>query len=280
MSSKQAKMKAYDTTRRARLGSTKSQFGRVGRNIDFESDKPRLAQEQFVERPKAGQSEIDSTDKQLRNEISTLENRAESEENDSKNFKKVEGPATIRNASATTGNELITKHQAGGAFIKAWTVVDHVVIPPVIQPKKSWYFPNYIVGSMIVNAMDRCIDGNQELSWICPSYFSLATRLYYATMFYIQILKAKEAAGKLTRSESTWFRSFKRVFPLESLPIAGPMVPYFSNIVSVKPNDDKYDFIYPDYRVNQGLRVDKGKPTIDVEYYIQPNTTILAEFLA
>jgi len=279
MSSKQAKMKAFDTQRRSRLGSTKSQFGKVGRNIDFESDKPRLAQEQFVERPKAKQAEIDSTDSNLRKEISTIEERAEKEETDSNDFKKIEAPATLRTAPAVTGNDLITKHKAGGAFIKAWTVVDHVVIPPVIQPKKSWFFPNYIVGASLVDAMDRCIDGNQELSWIAPNYFSLAVRIYYAVIFYIQILKAKEAAVKLSRSESTWFRSFKRVFPLESLPIAGPMVPYFSNIVSVKPNDDKYDFIYPDYQINQGMIVDGGTVDITAPFFIQPNITLLVELL-
>lgn len=279
MFSKQAKMRAYDEGRRSRLGSTKSQFGKVGRNIDFESDKPRLAQERFVEQPKAKQSEIDSTDKSLRREIEVIEERNPNEEVDSKDFKKTDGPPTVRNAPATTNDELITRHKAGGAFIKAWTVVDHVVIPPVIQPKKSWFYPNYLVGSMIVDAMDRCIDGNKELDWIAPNYFSLAVRLYYAVMFYVQILKAKEAATKLTRTESTWFRSLKRVFPLESLPIAGPMIPYFSNIVSVKPNDDKYDFIYPDYQINQGLKVEEGRPDVGPLYFIAPNTTILAEFL-
>jgi hypothetical protein len=273
-------MIAYDNDRRSRLGSTKSQFGKVGRNIDFESDKPRLAHERFVARPKAKQDEVDSTDRNLRNEISEIEQRTETEETDSKDFKKTEAPATVKSAPAMTDNELITKHKAGGAFIKAWTVVDHVVIPPVIQPKKSWFYPNYIVGALLVNAMDRCIDGNQELTWIAPNYFSLAVRTYYAIIFYIQILKSKEAAGKLTRSESTWFRSFKRVFPLESLPIAGPMIPYFSNIVSVKPNDDKYDFIFPDYQTNQGMKVKKGVIGITPEFWIQPNVTLLVEFMS
>lgn len=278
--SRQAKMKEYDTNRRARFGNTKSQFGKTGRNIDFESDKPRLAHESFVERPRAKQNEIDSTSSSLRDEISKIENKADKEETDSKDFKKVEAPATVKDAPRMTNNELITKHAAGGAFLKAWTIVDHVVVSPVIQPKKSWFYPNYIVGGIIVDAMDRCIDGNQELTWICPNYFSLPVRLYYAVMFYIQILKAKEAAGKLSKSESTWFRSFKRVYPLESLPIAGPMVPFLSNITSVKPNDDKYDFIYPDYITSQGLKVEKGKPTVNPIYLIQPNVTILAEFLA
>lgn len=272
-------MKAYDDGRRSRFGSTKSQFGKVGRNIDFESDKPRLAQERFARQPKAKQDEVNSTDSKLRQEMASLEDRAENEETDTKSFKKTEAPATVRNAPAMTDDELVSKHKVGGAFIKAWTIVDHVVVPPVIQSKKSWFYPNYIMGSIILDAMDRCIDGNQELTWIAPNYFSLAVRTYYATIFYIQILKAKEAAGKLDRSESTWFRSFKRVFPLESLPIAGPMVPFFSNIVSVKPNDDKYDFIYPTYLVNQGLEVEKAVPKVTEPYFIMPNTTILAEFL-
>lgn len=280
MNSKQARMKAYDDIRKARFGSTKSQFGKIGRNIDLESDKPRLAQESFVERPKSKQTEIDSTDSKLRNEISEIKNEAEKTEIDNKDFKKVEAPATVKEAPRMTNNEIIARRTAGGAFLKAWTTVDHVVISPVIQPKKSWFYPNYIVGNLIVDAMDRCIDGNQELTWMCPNYFSLAVRLYYAVMFYVQILKAKEAAGKLSKSESTWIRSFKRVYPLESLPIAGPMVPYLSNIVAVKPNDDKYDFIYPDYLTNQGLQVEKGIPKIDSIFMIQPNVTVLTEFLA
>jgi len=280
MSSRQEKMKTYDKERRSKFGSTKSQFGKVGRNIDFESDKPRLAHETFVERPKAKQDEIESTDSSTRNEISKIEDRAENENTDSKDFKKVEAPATVKNAPRMTSNDLIAKRTAGGAFLKTWTIVDHIVVSPIIQPKKSWFYPNYIVGNIIVDAMDRCIDGNQELTWVCPNYFSLATRLYYAVLFYVQILKAKEAAGKLSKTESTWFRSFKRIYPLESLPVAGPMVPFFSNITSVKPNDDKYDFIYPDFITNQGLSVTKGKAKVDPIYLIQPNVTVLAEFIS
>lgn len=280
MYSRQAKMKDYDDKRRSKFGSTKSQFGKVGRNIDFESDKPRLSQESFVQRPKAKQNEVDSTDSSLRDDISKLEDKADKQETDLNDFKKVEAPATVKDAPKMTSNELIAKHTAGGAFLKVWTIVDHIVVSPVIQSKKSWFYPNYIVGSIIVDAMDRSIDGNQGLTWICPNYFSLPVRLYYAVMFYIQILKAKEAAKKLSKTESTWFMSFKRVYPLESLPIAGPMVPFYSNITSVKPNDDKYDFIYPDYITNQGLKVEKGKVEVDPIFLIQPNTTILAEFLA
>lgn len=278
MSSKFEKMKNYDTGRRGRLGFTNSQFGKVGRNIDKESEKPKLSQESFVTRPKVEQSEQPNTSKKLRDEMDKIE-EDEEKDVDRDDFQKSDAPPTVRKAPAKTEDELITKHKAGGAFIKAWTVVDHIVVPPTIEPKKSTYLPNFISASKILRGMEMCLDGNEEMKWICPNFFFLPIRLYYSVIYYIQILKAKEAANKLGKSEGTWFRNFKRNYPLESLPVVGPMVPYFANIVSVKPNDDKYDFIYPTFKTNAGLSVARGVPFISTEYYLQPNVLIQAEFL-
>lgn len=278
MSSFRDRAVKYDINRRNRRGATTSQFGKVGRNIDAESEKPKLVQERFVERAKVEQDEQPSTSKSVREEMDTLEEDKEKEV-DSKEFEKREAPPTVRKAPAVTNDELVTRHQAGGAFIKAWTIVDHVVIPPVIQPRKSSFIPNFIAANVIIQAMEVCLDGNEELKWISPNFFFLPVRLYYSVMFYIQILKAKEAAGKLGKTESTWFRAFKRNFPLESLPVVGPLIPYFSNVVAVKPNDDKYDFIYPDYDTRGGLSVTKGVPAVDTPFFLQPNVLFLAELL-
>jgi hypothetical protein len=278
MSSKFEKMKNYDTSRRGKFGFTSSQFGKVGRNIDKESEKPKLIQEKFVNRPKVEQSEQPSTSKELRDEMDKIEEDQEKDV-DRDDFKRSDAPPTVRRAPAKTEDELITKHKAGGAFIKAWTVVDHIVVPPTIEPKKSSYLPNFISASIILRAMEMCLDGNERLRKISPNFFFLPIRLYYSVIYYIQILKAKEAANKLGKSEGTWFRNFKRNYPLESLPIVGPMVPYFANIVSVKPNDDKYDFIYPTFKTNGGLSVARGIPSVTTEYYLQPNVLMQAEFL-
>lgn len=262
----------------SRKGATNSQFEKVGRNIDAESEKPKLAKEQFVDRPKVEQNEQPSTSKEIRDEMDKLENDEEKEA-DKQNFRNEKAPPTVRKAPVVTNDELITKHQAGGAFIKAWTIADHIVIPPVLQPRKSSFIPNFLSANIILQAIEICLDGNEELKWISPNFFFLPVRLYYSILFYIQILKAKEAAGKLGKSESTWFRAFKRNFPLESLPVVGPLIPYFTNIVSVKPNDDKYDFVYPDFNTNGGLSVTKGRVDIQPSFYLQPNVLMLAEFL-
>jgi len=278
MSFSREKMNQYDRDRKSRFTGTSTQFGKVGRNIDRESEKPKLATEKFVDRPKAGQDEQPSTSEEIRDEMKKIENKQETE-TDKSDFKSRSNPSTVRKAPVSTSDDLVSKYEPGGAFLKMWTTVDHISIPPVIKPKKSSFIPNFIMGSVIIRSLEDCLDGNEEMKWICPFYFSLPVRLYYSVLYYLQILKAKESANRLTATESTWFRAFKRTFPLETLPVVGPMVPYYSNIVSVLPNDDKYDYIYPTFETNGGLSVEKGKPVTANSYYIQPNVLIQAHFL-
>jgi len=278
MSSFRDKVHKYDSERKSRYGGTSSQFGKVGRNIDRESEKPKLATEKFVERPKADQDEQPSTSDEIRSDMNKIENKKETE-TDKSDFKSQPSHPTVRKAPVSTSDDLISKYEPGGAFLKMWTTVDHISIPPVIQPMKSSFIPNFIMGSVIIRSLEDCLDGNEEIKWICPFYFSLPVRLYYSVVYYLQILKAKESAGKLSTTESTWFRAFKRTFPLETLPVVGPLVPYFSNIVSVLVNDDKYDYVYPTFHANGGLSVDKGSPVVNDTYYIQPNVLMQADFL-
>lgn len=278
MSYSRDKARHYDQDRKSKFIGTSTQFGKVGRNIDRESEKPKLASEKFVDRPKAGQDEQPSTSEEIRDDMKKIENKRETE-TDKSDFKSQSNPSTVRKAPVSTSDDLISKYEPGGAFLKMWTTVDHISIPPVIKPKKSSFIPNFIMGSIIIRSLEDCLDGNEEMKWICPFYFSLPVRLYYSVLYYLQILKAKESASKLTAPESTWFRAFKRTFPLETLPVVGPMVPYYSNIVSVLPNDDKYDYIYPTFETNGGLSVEKGKPITHNSYIIQPNALILASFL-
>jgi len=86
---------------------------------------------------------------------------------------------------------------------------------------------------------------NQELTYVCPHYFSLPVRLYYSVLIYVQILRAKEQAGLLKKSEGSWLRAFLRRFKDTQLPVAGPLVPLFSQIVSVLPQSSLFDYVSP-----------------------------------
>jgi len=280
MEARQRRM-SYGTrasARNAKSGATRSRFGDVGRNIDADSEKPKLQEHRFAKQAKPVEEQRAKESESTRAELEKIE-QDEEKEVDKTDFKREEAKPTERQASTMTSNKYVSDHKVGGVFSKAWTISDHVTVPEVIEPKKSSYFPNFIAATVIISAMEHCIDGVEELKWISPFYFSLPARIYWAILFYVQILKAKEAATKLTKAEGTWFRAFKRVYPLESLPVAGPLVPFYANITSVKPNDDKYDFIYPDYVKNFGISVEKGVPTVSDTFFLQPNILLLSEFL-
>lgn len=271
----------YDDALKARQtksGKTKTRFGDVGRNIDAESEKPRLREHSFVREPKTVEEQRNLESVKVREDLSKIE-EDEEKETDVKDFVKKESKPIVRPAPAETIGEQVEKYTSGGAFIKAWTISDHVTVPEVIEPKRSSFFPNFISATIIIQAIEHCLSGVDELKWISPNYFSLPARIYWCVLFYIQIMKAKETAKKLSKAESTWFRAFRRIYPLESLPVAGPLVPFYANITAVKPNDDMYDFIYPDYPINQGLEVEKGAPKINDVFYLLPNIMLLCEFM-
>jgi hypothetical protein len=265
--------------RNARSGATKTRFGDVGRNIDAESEKVKFQEHGFVKQPKRVEEQRAKESDDIRKELDDIKSDEEKEV-DKTDFKKEEARPTERQAAATTSSKPVSQHKVGGVFSKTWTISDHVTLPQVIEPKKSTYLPNFIAATVIITAIESCVDGDEELKWVSPFYFSLPARIYWAILFYVQILKAKEAAKKLTKAEGTWFRAFKRVYPLESLPVAGPLVPYYTNIVSVNPNDDKYDFVYPDYVKNFGISVEKGVPKVLDTFFLQPNILLLTEFLS
>jgi hypothetical protein len=275
------KAKEYDRAlkaRQARRGETKTRFGDVGRNIDAESEKPRLREQKFSTAPKTVEEQRAEESVGVRDDLDKIE-KDEEKELDVQDFTKGEAKPPVRPAAAKTMAKQVDEYEAAGAFAKAWTISDHVTVPEVIEPKRSHHLPNFIAGTIIVEAIEHCLDGVEELKWISPHYFSLPARIYWCVLFYIQILKAKDAAKKLPKSESTWFRAFKRAFPLESLPVAGPLVPFYTSIAAVTPNDDMYDFIYPTFQVALGLHVIKGEPTVDDAFFLQPNILLMVELL-
>jgi len=262
----------------AKTGSTRTQFGNVGRNVDAESEKPKLRMERFADVPRPVEQQRSEKVQTTREELRDITDDKEKEV-DTQDFKSIEKLPTVRATAKVTTDDMVSDHKTKGVFAKAWTISDHVTMPEVTQSKKSSFFPNFLAATLIISSMEQIMDGIEELKWICPHYFSLPARVYWSVIFYIQILKAKEAAKKLTKPEGTWFRAFKRVYPLESLPVAGPLVPFYSNITSVKPNDDMYDFIHPDYDVNFGLSVANGMPVIKDSFFIQPNVMLISSLL-
>jgi hypothetical protein len=186
---------------------------------------------------------------------------------------------------ATTTREKAAAPELKEVYSKVWTTVDAINITKVFHDEKSMYIPNFISMMEVLSKVESTLDSNEELRWRAPRYFSLPARVYYAVIFYVQIYRAKHQAGTLTKSESSWLRAFDRRFRDVSCPIVGPLVPILSNITSVLPDDDSFDFVYPSakqggtYSIEQDSTTKKYSVKVDPAHFINPSVLMVADML-
>jgi len=121
----------------------------------------------------------------------------------------------------------------------------HISYHTVKFPVVSTFIPNCFVMFEILSAMHKTVCENTYLYRVAPDYLTILSRAYYSVLWFIHILRARQAVGNLTSKESSFVRRFERSFPFESLPIAGPLVMYFSSLGAVKTDDPMYNWICP-----------------------------------
>lgn len=236
----------------------------------------------FLQHARSEIDDISEETKDLRLEEKKTRGDADLGETDQRNFKP--GPDTGKTipAARVTGDGTASIPELKSAFNKCWSTVDHINIPEVYHDDRSSWTPNGIVLFEVLHAMEELMNGNEELRWKCPNYFSLPVRVYYAVLFYVQVLRAKTEAGAISKSESSWLRAFFRRFRESMLPIAGPLVPYFTNITAVKPDDDQYEYVHPTIPTKGSYEVEgdkKRKLTVNDHHYLVPSVALIASLL-
>jgi len=221
----------------------------------------------------------------LRDEEKRIEEDAEKDIVDKKSFNP--GPESGKNPTPLkTTRQPAAQSELKSAFSKCWTIVDTINIPAVIHDEKSWYIPSGITIFETLFQMEDLLIGNEELRWISPHYFSLPVRVYYAVIYYVQCLRAKEQSGLITKPEGSWLRAFFRRYKDVACPIAGPLVPIFSNIVSNLPDDNQFDFVTPTIPENGTHRVEQTTDTPPIRtlgvrdvHHLVPSVPMIASIL-
>jgi len=132
-------------------------------------------------------------------------------------------------------------------YEKYWALITDYNLEEEVNTDKNSWNPNCLAMFEILEATGSFVYNNRIAVKHHSEYLDYGVACYYAIIFYIQILRAKEAAGQLTGEDSSFYRRFTRKFKLEELPISGILVPYFNTIVSTLLPDSKYNWIIPDY---------------------------------
>nr|QLC36767.1 capsid protein [Sarcosphaera coronaria partitivirus] len=142
------------------------------------------------------------------------------------------------------------------------------------------YIPNTLAMFAILRESGMYAYDNYVMLKRHPDYLDYAVVCYYSIIFYIQILRAQQAAGKLSGGDRSFLNRFKDKFPYESLPVSSILFPFFSTIVATLPTDVKYDWIIPTYAADMFKRSYSGNFTTgDGGCFIQPQVPYMLRIL-
>nr|QRG29192.1 CP [Camellia cryptic virus 2] len=99
----------------------------------------------------------------------------------------------------------------------------------------------------MLNEMCSLLSHNSLLHEMCPEFFTPAITLYYAHVFYFQVLRARSAAGSdvLSRLEKRVLTFYERIGPAESWPVASPLLGFLEYLGAHKPEDPMFGWIVP-----------------------------------
>nr|WUR08103.1 RNA-dependent RNA polymerase [Coprinus comatus partitivirus 1] len=112
----------------------------------------------------------------------------------------------------------------------------------------SGYIPNSQVLFLIINYMDTLMASTKRWTDNCMGWAPPISQMYFAMVFYLQILRASDAAGTLspTTGLRTVLDHFCEIYPLSQIMIPGPLVAAFKSISAFWPSaSDRFGNVTP-----------------------------------
>lgn len=120
---------------------------------------------------------------------------------------------------------------------------------------KSSYIPSSQKMFFILNIMDTLLSQNFYARRALPGFFPTVTRLYFAILFHIQTLRCMDHVQAISYGYSLFLERFMNTFPIETLPIPGPLLPVFKALCCSVPENKRLRRVYPtlpiDYLTSQ-----------------------------
>jgi hypothetical protein len=155
---------------------------------------------------------------------------------------------TTKQSGTANTDSATTSGSSVAPWISFFTAFDVFGISVPRHLTHSSFIPSAFMLFNILYGMEVSLNGNSRINNYDNSYFSLGPRIYYGFLYYYQILRARFAAGiPLDAIERRCLRKLETVIPLESCPVAGPLIPYFQTLGAYNPSDNMYGWIVPQF---------------------------------
>jgi hypothetical protein len=121
------------------------------------------------------------------------------------------------------------------------------------HPETNYYVPSSLALFSLLEAAEDKINIRKYISQHEQTYNPYAVKVYYAYMYYFQILRARRDSGTIDGYENSLLKRFEMKFPMSSLPCAEITYGYFSTIIATELAEAKYDWIAP-YIAHSGMK--------------------------
>lgn len=260
------------------------------RSYDAESRKPRLTTRKMARRQPPPETPSDESDDQISSDSDTeLEQTLKMPVKDDSRRKTLRGKTPRKREEKDTAeqtavhsqkeSEVAEKSIAAAPHMIMKSSVYHMRIAPLTYPRVSTYVPSFYMFFFALNAAHSIVHENTYLRYLSPNYLTIASALYYSILGFHQILRAKVAAGIITKPEQQALRRFEREFPFESLPIMSPLIMFFQNLGMVKLADPMYTMICPTLPETIGTAPNVNGIFATNDNIMLPNVPALIRFL-
>lgn len=166
---------------------------------------------------------------------------------------KLKGKKTVKKNIASNVEGTSTSASASDMFSLFWATVTTHYMHALTFNDKVWFVPNALPLFTISEIFFRLVGSTNWIAKHEPTFNPYACHVAICYVYYIQILRAREAAGALTGNETSILTRFRKAFPEEKIDIPGVFVPYLESIVATEPSDNKYPWIVPYYGDLDGL---------------------------
>jgi hypothetical protein len=109
----------------------------------------------------------------------------------------------------------------------------------------STFKPSFVLLSLILSHLDRIMINTYRFGQSNPDWHPMMSQIYYGILFVVHIIKVKQANQTITPNEYQFISWFETIFPLSSLPIAGPLKHFFQAITASSGPTKYYGNIGP-----------------------------------
>lgn len=97
----------------------------------------------------------------------------------------------------------------------------------------------------IVHHMDDIMRKNTYFKRQQDAWHPLISRLYFGIIFYLQTVKSEVSVGIASHLRKSFYLAFIRDYPLDNLPVPGPLVTLFKSLNPAAPGESLYGLVSP-----------------------------------